>query len=137
LIFLDTNVVSEPVKPKPDPIVTQWIGKHQNELVMSTIVLGEIAAGIESIRPNERAKRLDGFLRETHKHYANRIYNFDEASALIYGQLIGAAVRSGKNLDAVDAMIAAIAIRHSATLATRNVKDFEWIKMKLVNPWEG
>ena len=135
MIFLDTNVLSEPMRPKADPRVVAWIEKNQGKLAISTVVLAEIAFGIERIRPDQRAKRFEGFLARTRSHFNGRIHGFDEGSAMIYGVIMGEAYRKGRALTVPDGMIAAIALYHNAALATRNTSDFEVLKIKLVNPW--
>jgi predicted nucleic acid-binding protein len=135
VIFLDTNVISEPVRPKADQRVVAWIAANKGKLALSTVVLAEIAFGIERVRPDQRAKRLEGFLAQTRSHFAGRLHGFDEESAIIYGMIMGQALRKGRAFTVPDGMIAAITLRHSATLATRNMADFEFLKIKLVNPW--
>jgi predicted nucleic acid-binding protein len=135
LIFLDTNVVSELVKPQPDARVIAWLTKHDLALALSTIVLAEITYGIEKIRPDERARRLEGFPAELQRRYAGRLYNFDQESALLYGVLMGHSRRQGRILSTADGMIAAIALRHQGELATRNVDDFVLPNLIVHNPW--
>ena len=137
MIFLDTNVVSETVRSQPDPRVLQWLKANDAELALSSIVLAEIAFGVARIRPPERAKRLEGFVGSLRDHFKGRIHGFDERSAVIYGEIMGAAQLTGQGLSTADGMIAAIAFSHKAALATRNVRDFAFLKMKVVNPWEG
>ena len=112
-----------------------WLENNRDNTNISTIVLAEISAGIERIKPELRVKRLDGFLPKTLSQYSGRIYAFDEQSALIYGEIIGQAHFAVRTIKTADAMIAAITLRHKATLATRNVGDFEFLKMRVVNPW--
>jgi predicted nucleic acid-binding protein len=135
LIFLDTNVVSELVKPQPNAKVIAWLTKHDLSLALSTIVLAEITYGIEKIRPSERASKLQGFPAELQRRYAGRIYDFDQQAALLYGVLMGHSRRQGRILSTADGMIAAIALRHAADLATRNLDDFILPNLKLYNPW--
>jgi predicted nucleic acid-binding protein len=135
LIFLDTNVVSELVKPQPDAKVIAWLSKHDFSLALSTIVLAEITYGIEKIRPSERARKLEGFPSELQRRYAGRLYDFDQQSALLYGVLMGHSRRQGRILSTEDGMIAAIALRHNAELATRNVEDFILPNLAVYNPW--
>ncbi len=123
--------------PRPNAIIVVWLERHDSDLALSTIVIGEISFGIECIRQREFAPRLAKTLLKLRKHHAHRIYAFDEASALIYGEVMGEASKRGRNLRAQDGMIAAITLRHRATLATRNVKDFAGLGVKLMNPWEG
>jgi predicted nucleic acid-binding protein len=136
VIFLDTNVVSELVRPKPNTKVIAWLVKHDLSLALSTVVLAEITYGIEKIRPDERAKRLEGFPRALQERYAGRLCQFDAESALIYGVLMGQARRQGRNPTTADGMIAAIALRHQGAVATRNVDDFVFPKLTVHNPWK-
>jgi predicted nucleic acid-binding protein len=135
LIFLDTNVVSELVKPQPDAKVIAWLTKHDLSLALSTVVLAEITYGVEKIRPSERARRLQGFPGELQRRYAKRLYSFDQESALLYGVLMGHSQRQGQVLSTTDGMIAAITLRHNGELATRNVADFSLPKLTVINPW--
>ena len=135
MIFLDTNVVSELVKPQPNAKVIAWLTKHDLSLALSTIVLAEITYGIEKIRPDERARKLEGFPAELQRRYHRRLYHFDEESALHYGVLMGLSRRHGRILSTADGMIAAIALRHGGELATRNVDDFLLPNLVVHNPW--
>jgi predicted nucleic acid-binding protein len=135
LIFLDTNVVSELVKPQPDAKVIAWLTKHDLSLALSSVVLAEITYGIEKIRPDERARRLEGFPAELQRRYAGRLYSFDQESALLYGVMMGHSRRQGRVLSTADGMIAAIALRHGGELATRNLQDFVLPNLIVYNPW--
>ena len=135
MIFLDTNVVSEIVKPVPDPNVIAWLTSHANDLALSTIVFAEITYGIEKSRLDERARRLTGFPAELQRRYHGRVYSFDTESALLYGVLMGRSRRQGRILSMADGMIAAIALRHHGALATRNGSDFELPNLTVHNPW--
>jgi predicted nucleic acid-binding protein len=137
LIFVDTNVVSETVRIEPDQKVLNWLATHEQQLHLSSVVLAEVAFGIERIRPEERAKRLLGFVATLRERYQGRIANFDEDCAVIYGNIMGEAKRKGRVIATPDGMIAAITLRHNAALATRNISDFEILKLKTVDPWAG
>ena len=125
------------MRPKPTPAVVDWLERNDSELALSAVVIGEISFGIERIRHEERAPRLAKTLLKLRKHYVGRIQAFDEESAEIYGEIMGVASRKGITVQAPDGMIAAITLHHRATLATRNVKDFEGMGVKLINPWES
>ena len=135
MIFLDTNVVSELVKPQPNAKVIAWLTKHDLSLAISTVVLAEITYGIEKIRRDERARRLQGFPGELQRRYGQRLFGFDQESALLYGVLMGHSQRRGHILSTADGMIAAITLRHNGELATRNVEDFDLPKLTVINPW--
>lgn len=136
MIFLDTNVLSETMRVRPDPAVMSWLAKKGNRTVISTVVLAELSFGIEKIRPAERAKRLDVAVAGIRVGYAKKLYGFDEESALIYAKIMGSAVRRGAPRPILDGMIAAITLRHAAILATRNTTDFEPLGVRVTNPWD-
>jgi predicted nucleic acid-binding protein len=135
VIFIDTNVVSEIMRPEPDAAVVRWLKQHETELALSTVVTAEVSFGIERIRPAERSHRLERTLKELRTRLRSRIFDFDEMSALTYGDYCGRSTRSGEPLAIADGMIAAIAIRHKAKLATRNTKHFSSSGLDLINPW--
>ncbi|MFL0693554.1 MAG: type II toxin-antitoxin system VapC family toxin [Agrobacterium tumefaciens] len=136
MIFLDTNVVSETFKKEPSEAVIAWLIRHDAELALSSIVIGEMAYGIAKIRDDERAPRLERSLQDWRRRFAGRIYGFDEEAALTYGEIMGDARRRGHPMSAPDGMIAAIAKTKDAALATRNVTDFQHCGLSLINPWE-
>ena len=135
MIFLDTNLASEPVRPSPNPKIVKWLDDRDAELAISTVVLAEIAYGIMRIPSEQRAMRLRRFPETLAAHYAGRVFAFDESSAFIYGGIAGAAARKGRTVAMADGMIAAIALRHSSAIATRNTRDFEGLGVDLINPW--
>jgi predicted nucleic acid-binding protein len=136
LIFLDTNVVSETLKSSPGESVLAWLARHDAELALPTVTIAEIAFGIQKIRPDERASRLEYGLSEWRRRFAGRIFGLTEEAALAYGELMGAARRQGRAMSTSDGMIAAIARVNGGRLATRNVKDFETTGLALVSPWQ-
>lgn len=136
MIFLDTNVVSETFKKEPSEAVIAWLIRHDVELALSSVVIGEIAYGIAKIRDDERVPRLERSLQDWRRRFAGRIYGFDEEAALAYGETMGDTRRRGHPMSAPDGMIAAIAKTKGATLATRNRTDFQYCGLALINPWE-
>lgn len=136
MIFLDTNVVSEPLRQSPDANVIAWLVRHDAELALSTVAIGEIAFGIHKIRPDSRADRLMKGLDDWRRRFADRIFGLTEEAALAYGEIMGAAARQGRGLAAQDGMIAAIARVNGGRLATRNISDFAVTALELVNPWD-
>jgi len=136
VIFVDTNVVSESLRRSPAPAVTAWLIRNDSALALSTIVIGEIAYGIQKIRPDQRAIGLQAGLDEWRRRFADRIFGFTESAALAYGEIMGNASRMGRTMTAPDGMIAAIVRVNGGQLATRNVRDFETTGLTLVSPWE-
>ncbi|MCK7614977.1 type II toxin-antitoxin system VapC family toxin [Roseibium sediminicola] len=136
MIFLDTNVISETLKKAPEPAVIAWLVRHDAELVLSTVVIAEIAFGIQKIRPDQRADRLEQGLSDWRRRFADRIFGLTEAAALAYGDVMGEAARKGRGMSAPDGMIAAIARINGGRLATRNLNDFQTTGLELISPWE-
>ncbi|MEW6631890.1 MAG: type II toxin-antitoxin system VapC family toxin [Pseudomonadota bacterium] len=136
MIFVDTNVISETLKKAPDAAVLAWLVRNDAELALPTVAIGEIAFGIQKIRPDERANRLEQGLSEWRHRFAGRIFGLTEEAALVYGEIMGRASRQGRGMSAPDGMIAAIARVNGARLATRNLSDFGSAGLDLVSPWD-
>jgi predicted nucleic acid-binding protein len=136
LICIDTNVFSELMRPRPSPHVEAWFRMHDQEIHVSTIVIAEISFGIERLRPAERSPRLEPRFANLLQHFEHKILDFDLSSSLIHGALLGERVRAGRTLATLDAMVAAVALRNTAQLATRNTSDFEELGLNLINPWD-
>ena len=136
MIFVDTNVLSESLRKSPNSAVIAWLVRHDSDVSLSTVVIGEIAYGIQKIHPDQRAVRLQFGLDEWRHRYADRIFGFTEASAVAYGEIMGTASRKGRPMTAPDGMIAAMARVHGGQLATRNIKDFETTGLDLISPWD-
>lgn len=116
--------------------VLNWLSRHETQTALSTVALAEIAFGIFSLRQAERSPRFLDQLLDIRERYADRLHAFDERAAIMYGQVMGQRNLAGRPMSSLDGMIAAIALRHNASLATRNVSHFEGTGLKLVNPWD-
>jgi predicted nucleic acid-binding protein len=136
LIFLDTNVMSETLKKAPDSAVVAWLVRHDGELALSTVAVAEIAFGIQKIRPDQRADRLEEGLVSWRRRFSDKMFAFTEEAALAYGDIMGEAARQGRGMSAPDGMIASIARINGGRLATRNLKDFETTGLELISPWQ-
>ena len=138
MILLDTNVVSEPLKPSPEPAVVKWLNAQASEeLYLPTIVAAELYYGW-SILPDGRRKRVSGDLIDrVVSQFEDRVVPFDLAAAVEYGLLMATARAAGAALPILDGQIAAIARAQGAALATRNVRHFEQAGIRLLNPWDG
>lgn len=137
MVILDTNVISELMRTKPDTNVLKWIAQQNpKNLCITSITLGEVVRGID--RLPEETRRIDltkRFLAATAQTFAERIYSYDEAAALCFGKLCAKREAAGLHIDVVDIMIAAIAKPLNAKIATRNIRDFKSIDIPLINPW--
>ena len=138
MIILDTNVVSEFMREQPDHSVVEWISKHKPiHLGVTTIAIAEIQKGLCRLPKGKRRTSLENsFMTFISEGFHGRIFSFDEDSAYAYGDIAAQREKAGFNIDAVDLMIAAIARTYKATIATRNMKDFEGCGIAIVNPWD-
>jgi toxin FitB len=133
--LIDTNVLSELVRPKPEPKVVAFI-RSQPDLWLSVIILHEFAYGIERLSdPNRRAK-LDAWVQGIKLQFDGRMIETDALIAEQSGKLRASVEKQGRNSDPIDALIAASALAHGLTVVTRNTKDFELFGVGVVNPWE-
>jgi predicted nucleic acid-binding protein len=139
MILLDTNVLSEAMNLRPERAVMTWIDSQDpNELWTCTIVIAELLSGLDLMPDGSRQRQL----REKAEFmfsmlFAGRILDFDLTAAKVYGTVLRIRKSMGRPIDELDAMIAAIALARNATLATRNIPDFEHCGIPLVNPWRG
>jgi predicted nucleic acid-binding protein len=135
LIFVDTNVISETLRKAPNEAVLAWLVRHDAELALPTVTIAEVAFGIQKIRPDERADRLEHGLSQWRHRFAGRIFGLTEEAALAYGDIMGTARRQGRGMSAPDGMIAAIARVNGGRLATRDLNDFGATGLDLISPW--
>ena len=139
MILLDTNAISEIMRPAPDVDFMRWITGQPNSSIWTTsISIYEIRAGLKSMPAGRKRSALTQFFdRWIVEVLQGRIANFDEAAAEFDGDLAGARRAKGHPIEARDTMIAGIVLANGATLATRNVKHFADIAGSVVNPWEA
>jgi predicted nucleic acid-binding protein len=138
VIILDTNIVSEPLRPRPDLRVRNWIdAQTAGELFLCTPVLAELHFGVERLAAGVRKDRLRASIdRFENDLYRGRILALDTAAAAAYGRLVAMRERMGRPIQQMDGLIAAIALTHRAFLATRNVSNFASLGLDLINPFE-
>lgn len=134
MYLLDTCVVSEGPKPKRNPAVARWIeAQDTSTLYLSAITAGELRYGVARLGIGREANRLHTWLLETlERGFAGRILPFDQQIADRWGYLRA----DYPNAEIADSQIAATAIVHNLTLITRNVKDFAFDDLPVLNPWE-
>jgi len=139
MIILDSNVVSEIMRPRPDERILRWLDRQpRSSLWISSVTVFEIRFGLDAMPAGKRRTALmDSFERWLVEVVQQRIANFDEAAARRGAELAAERQRAGRPGELRDTMIAGIVLASHATLATRNVKHFEDIAASVVNPWEG
>src|SRR6266849_1094544 len=135
--LLDTNAVSEWVKPAPDPGLVSWLADTDEDRVhLSVITLAELRHGIERLAVSRRRTRLEQWLnQELPERFAGRVLVVDEIIADRWGRLIARASALGRPIGVMDGFIAATADAAGLTLVTRNVADFAVAGIVLHNPW--
>src|SRR5579862_1753945 len=137
MIVLDTNVVSEILKPAPSDMVVHWLASQESSSVFTTVItLAEILYGIEVLPQGRRRRRLSDVVEDIFRlDFERRILFFDEDSGRQYARIRASRKAVGRPIPQLDAMIAAIARVHRAAVATRNTADFEHCGIRLINPW--
>lgn len=135
--LLDTNVLSETVRPKPSPDVVQWFAAvDENDLFLSVVTLAEIRDGIELMPAGKRRELLDRWLTfDLPERFHGRMLDIDVTTAIECGRVMARTHKSGRDVDVMDAFIAATALRHKLALVTRNITDFEDLDVEIINPW--
>jgi predicted nucleic acid-binding protein len=137
VIVLDTNVVSELARPRPAPEVIDWVdAQNAADLLITAMTAAEIRAGVALLPAGRRrrqiAERMESLITET---FAGYVLAFDVASSERYANVVATRTRAGRPISSFDAQIAAVCAQHDASLATRNVNDFDGLGLKLINPW--
>jgi len=138
VILLDTNVLSEFMRPQPTEAVTVWLDRFPPEQLWTcAISRAEIALGLALMPKGKRQAALALAAQAMFEEdFAGRCLPFDERMALHYAAIVAQRTHVGRPISTEDAQIAAIALAHNLTLATRNVSDFEGIDgLQIINPW--
>ena len=137
MIVLDTNVISELMRPQPDPAVVGWIAAQSSATLCTTSInKAEILYGIAALpRGRRRTALLAAAEAVFDKDLDDRVLPFDGTGAARYAEIVTARNRAGKPIEAFDALIAAIALAADAALATRDIGDFEGLGLALIDPW--
>jgi predicted nucleic acid-binding protein len=138
MIVLDTNVISEVMRERPDPEVRTWLrGQTRNQVWTASIVIAELIAGIDLMSPGRKQDFLRNALEDMiAQDFRGQILKVDIETAHLYGRIFSHRRMIGRPIKEMDGLIAATAKANGATLATRNIADFEHCGIPLVNPWE-
>jgi toxin FitB len=139
MFVLDTNVVSELMRPAPDGHVVAWLdAQAPDALWITSVTVAELLFGIARLPDGARKQSL-ALAAQTmiEDDFAERIFGFDSTSATVFADIAAQRERAGRPLSMADGYIAAICLAHSAQLVTRNSKDFEGLGLALLNPWDA
>jgi predicted nucleic acid-binding protein len=131
--LVDVNVISEATKPQPNPAVVAWLRKYEAGLVLDPVVLGEIRLGILLLPAGKRRAELEAWFNQRVERMI--CLPWDATTALRWAALLAKLRAKGEAMPLKDSMIAASALTHDLTVATRNVADFKKAGVKLVNPF--
>jgi toxin FitB len=137
VIVLDTNVISEFLKPATDPTVEAWANNvSRDSMFLSAMVLGELLAGANGLEDGRRKVHLLNLISDLEtQSFLGRILPFDASCASRFGVAVAKRARAGRPIGTADAAIAATALTFGMRLATRNTRDFEGLGLDLINPF--
>jgi len=137
LIVLDTNVVSETMRPEPDASALEWLNAQSAEtLYLSSITLAEMWFGVAALPEGARKQRLERAVDGLLDLFVGRVLAFDADAARRYAAIAVAARKAGRPLPIADGYLAATAAAHGFAVATRNTHDFRDTGVELINPWQ-
>jgi predicted nucleic acid-binding protein len=136
MILLDTNVISEAMKPTPDAVVRDWLDEQAAEtLHLSSVTIAELSFGIGALPRGRRKDRLTAALDGVLAMFGDRILPFDTEAARRYGDLAVRARAAGRGFPTPDGYIAAIAAAHDFAVASRDATAFEAAGLAVIDPW--
>ena len=137
MIVLDTNVISEPLRPAPENQVTEWIDAQALEtLYLSAITVAELHFGLTSLPAGKRRDRLQANLeKQVLPLFVGRMLPFDMLASQAYSELMAKARAAGLAIGAADGYIAATAVANGMMIATRDVNPFKAAGLDVINPW--
>ena len=137
MIIVDTDVVSELMKPSPSAQVIEWVrARSGRELFTTSITLAEILYGLARLPDGRRKEVLRTTASEVFAAFDDQVLPFDSSAATHYAEVVGGRDQLGLPIDGFDAQIASICRAHGAALATRNLKDFRQTDVNLIDPWQ-
>ena len=136
--LIDTNVISETLKPRPRDRVIAWLSaQRSSDLFLASMSLGELVRGAHRVKDKAKRERFKRWIdHDLAAQFQGRILPFDQEAAVIWGEIMGDGDRTGRPKPMADAQVAAVARRHGLTLVTRNTRDFTDMSVALIDPWE-
>jgi toxin FitB len=141
LFLLDTNVLSEALRPAPQPNVVQWLDRNFPDSAICSVTIFELGAGVALLDAGRRRDALETAIARLIRRFGARVYAFDTPAAQAAARLLSQARAQGLGLHQVpaklaDLQIAGIATAYGLSLATRNTSDFQGLGLDLENPWD-
>jgi len=138
MILLDTNVISEAIKPEPHPLVKAWLDEQVAEtLFISSITIAEMGFGVAALPDGRRKAALAAAIREMTALFEGRILAFDHEAAGRYADLAVRARKAGKGFPTPDGYIAAIAAARGFAVASRDTSAFKAARLNVIDPWKA
>lgn len=139
MILLDTNVVSEPLRPAPEARVVEWLDAQPLEtLYLSAMTVAELRAGVALLPAGKRRNTLNEYLKKrVLPSFVGRVLPFDLACTNAYAEALATARKAGSGIETADACIAAVAVANGLTVATRDTSPFQAAGLTVINPWAG
>ena len=139
MFVLDTNVVSELMRPAPDPVIASWVAAHAtSSLFLTAVTEAELRFGLAVMPTGKRRDGLGAALeRVLETGFANRVLPFDRGAARAYARIAAVRRQLGRPIPEADCQIAAIALARGMSVVTRNMRDFEDTGIEILDPWKG
>jgi Predicted nucleic acid-binding protein, contains PIN domain len=135
--LLDTNVVSEPERLRPDDNVLRWLdGVDYSNVYLSALTVGEIKKGIAKLPAGRQRTMIQNWLEEVRQRFTGRILALTESTFMVWGQTNGGLQKQGIVRPILDSLFEATALEHGLVLVTRNVRNFQQSPVTILNPWE-
>ncbi|GBR77127.1 type II toxin-antitoxin system VapC family toxin [Acidiphilium acidophilum] len=138
MLILDTNVLSEIMRPRPALEVAAWLARQPDDLLYTTAISqAEVLSGLAIMPEGRRHRELEAAARGIFtEDFEDRILPFDTDATAAYAEIVAARRRTGRPTAPLDLMIAAVAVSHNASVVTRDTKGFDGCGVTLVNPWQ-
>ena len=138
MIVLDTNVISEAMRPEPNPAVLGWLNRQASEtLFLTSVTLAELLFGLAALPTGKRKDRLTAALEGLTALFSRNVLPFDVQAARCYAELARTAKKAGRGFPLPDGYIAAIAASRSFIVASRDTAPYEAAGVSIINPWDA
>ena len=135
--LLDTNVISEPSRKRPDEKVIQWLaGVEDSETYLSALTIGEMKKGAVKLSSGRNSALVQRYVEKVRNRFAGRILPITEDTFLVWGRMVAEFEKKGVVRPILDSLLEAAALEHDLVLVTRNVRNFVGSSATILNPWE-